>query len=170
MGNLYVIHAAGTSQYKIGITSRSVADRLKALQTGNPVKLEVVRSYHFTDAARVERELHKRLALFRSNGEWFALPSAQTVDKALEGLDYICTNEIEGAVLCEIGRGSGSIRFDFSMTILLNKDLGRFEKMVMFFWSLFVPGEPIIGKIEVDGDWSVYDEEEDEDAEYQVLE
>lgn len=173
VGYLYVIRAVGTNLYKIGITSRSVADRLKELQTGNPIKLEVVRSYQFIGTSKIERELHEHLYAYRRSGEWFELSSAQTVDKALESLDYISANEIEEFVFRQVGIGSGSSRFDFSMSVLTNKELGKFGKLAMFLWSLFVPGEPIIGRAKIEETllsdaW--HDDDEEEDADYRVLE
>lgn len=73
---VYVIGLeGGTRWYKIGKTC-SLAGRLRALQTGNPLALRlecvyVCDSEH--DASALERSLHRTFARYRKGGEWFAV-------------------------------------------------------------------------------------------------
>lgn len=66
---VYVIKAG--KYYKIGITS-DINKRLLSIQTGNPIKLDVVHTeignWH------TERALHKTFKEYRREGEWFKLP------------------------------------------------------------------------------------------------
>lgn len=174
MSNLYVIRATNTDHYKIGITSRDVVDRLKELQTGNHTKLEVVRCYEFGNAEKVEQNLHGHFSSLRTNGEWFDLTNANLVDSALKELGHFGHNLLDGNILKQTKVKSASYRFDFSREILCSKDMGNFGKFIMLLWGLFVPLEPIIESIPMSSDDDFYQlpwyEEEDEDAEYQVLE
>jgi hypothetical protein len=66
MGRVY---AVGFQRYvKIGFTTH-VASRVSALQTGVPVKLAVYRTLAAHHS--YERELHRRFAKHRMEGEWF---------------------------------------------------------------------------------------------------
>ena len=138
-GNLYVIRAGDTGYYKIGITKRDAASRLKELQTGNHAKLEVVRCYRVDDMEADEAMIHKRLAQFNVNGEWYELDSLLDIDVMLNA-----ANVIEGYVLRQTGIKATSQRFDFCLQILARSELGWMGKVVMFVWALFVPLEPVI--------------------------
>jgi len=72
MGHVYFIRQMKTDFVKIGFTKTDPAQRLSALQTGNPEKLELVATvpaYH----RLVECRFHRRLADKRVRGEWFEL-------------------------------------------------------------------------------------------------
>lgn len=68
MQYLYLIQS--NQYHKIGIAN-DVRSRLAQLQTGNPVKLQLVTCWGFEDAISVERALHQKYASYRVNGEWF---------------------------------------------------------------------------------------------------
>jgi len=76
---LYVIEANGALATKVGITS-NLSHRLKALQTGNHLKLSI---HYFVDcqtmkrAKTIESWVHERLRPFHINGEWFELTGEQ---------------------------------------------------------------------------------------------
>lgn len=165
MGNLYVIRATDTGYYKIGVTSRSVEDRLKELQTGNHVRLEVVRCYEFGNVEKVEKKLHEHFLDRRISGEWFDLPNAGTVDAALSRLGVISYNLLSGNILKQTKVKSASDRFDFAKETLCNKDMGNFGRLMMFLWSLFVPLEPVIESIAMAHDdfhqFAAYDDDND---------
>ncbi|MGL6342712.1 MAG: GIY-YIG nuclease family protein [Waterburya sp.] len=55
--------------YKIGFSSVSGESRIKALQTGNPLKISFVSE--FAAQANVEKEIHQKFRAFRVKGEWF---------------------------------------------------------------------------------------------------
>lgn len=69
MGYVYVIQSQ--DYYKVGVTKGNPQNRMKQLQTGSPVKLRLVRTYKLRNYEYVEKEVHKRLARYRTSGEWF---------------------------------------------------------------------------------------------------
>lgn len=90
MNYLYVINAYGTRYYKVGITDQSVEQRLANLQTGNALRLVVVRVYSGLGVRHVEAEIHQILGRYRvrADGEWFELESPAMVDRAVEMLGH----------------------------------------------------------------------------------
>ena len=77
MSILYVLHCDG--KYKLGITTTSVAKRVKQLQTGCPYKITRYWSKRCSNYQEMERYFHRKFAKKRLCGEWFALD-----DKDLE--------------------------------------------------------------------------------------
>jgi DNA segregation ATPase FtsK/SpoIIIE-like protein len=71
---------AGESHFKVGIAS-NVLKRVQAIQTSNPVKIEVVTTRPVQNAEVVEHDLHVWLKEFRTNGgtEWFELTAEQAL-------------------------------------------------------------------------------------------
>lgn len=58
---------------KVGISS-DCERRLRALQSGSPLKLEVLRYIRFQDrdlARKIEQQFHHSMRHLRSHGEWF---------------------------------------------------------------------------------------------------
>lgn len=81
-GYVYFIQAKNSRRIKIGYTSESPQDRLEAMQTGSPEKLELL---GFERAPRRrEKELHKLWKPSRLHGEWF--------EESSELLQYIQEN------------------------------------------------------------------------------
>ena len=70
MEKLYLIRC--NEYYKIGIAN-DLQGRLVALQTGNPHPLVLEACFGFSNAAVVEKTLHKAFSGVRKIGEWFAL-------------------------------------------------------------------------------------------------
>ena len=70
---VYFIRAIGTDHYKVG-TSTNVDARLRALQTGSHVKLEIV--YQIEGDETTERDWHRRLDIagYHLHDEWYELP------------------------------------------------------------------------------------------------
>lgn len=68
---IYVLRTDGSSEtyFKVGYTKREMSKRLKALQTGCPYRLELVKTMQGTHAK--EMELHKQLYTSRIHGEWY---------------------------------------------------------------------------------------------------
>lgn len=64
--------------YKIGLTS-DLKTRIRAIQNGNLLKVELVHTITTKDMLRAEKTLHARFAKQRSKREWFAL-TLQDVD------------------------------------------------------------------------------------------
>lgn len=148
MGSLYVIHATGTTHYKIGITDRDIKNRLANLQTGNHCKLALVRIYPDVGTPEIEARVHAFLASHRSNGEWFDLDSPFMVDVALARLGLKNENALKGKFITQKGLKSTSDRFDFALQVASNPGLGWLLRVVFFVWALFVPIRPIMGWIE----------------------
>jgi hypothetical protein len=70
---VYVIRAGKRGPLKIGVT-RSVSQRVKELQIGNPEKLRIcytIRCFTFQEARDLEAELHQTFGKYRLSGEWF---------------------------------------------------------------------------------------------------
>lgn len=66
---VYVIGERQSSVAKIGVTSGDLRKRLKSIQTGSPVKLEVL--WWFFASAADEQYLHAEFDEYRLQGEWF---------------------------------------------------------------------------------------------------
>jgi hypothetical protein len=71
MSILYVLHCNG--HYKIGITTSSVAKRIRSLQTGNAHKISVYWYKKCSNFIEMEKYFHNRFAHKRLVGEWFNL-------------------------------------------------------------------------------------------------
>jgi hypothetical protein len=69
--SVYFMYSEDAHCVKIGI-SKNPKQRLTAVQTGFPHKLEIIKTQETDDARKLERELHKALADFRLHGEWFS--------------------------------------------------------------------------------------------------
>ncbi|MBI1920183.1 MAG: GIY-YIG nuclease family protein [Geobacter sp.] len=68
-GYVYFIRSEKTHAIKIGYTAGKIEDRLSALQTAHPYKLEVLVTARGNRA--YEKALHARFAKLRLEGEWF---------------------------------------------------------------------------------------------------
>lgn len=68
---IYFIHAQEVNRVKIGYTDRTVEGRLGTLQTGSPVKLELIG--YIEGDLKVEKILHDRFEADRYILEWFDL-------------------------------------------------------------------------------------------------
>lgn len=66
---VYVIGQRNSSIAKIGVTGGSLRSRLKGIQTGSPVKLEVL--WWFYASTADEQYLHAVFDEYRLEGEWF---------------------------------------------------------------------------------------------------
>lgn len=91
-GYVYIIQAAGTKRYKIGITTRSVTDRLGELQTGSPIQLAIVDCRQFDNCRGIEARLHEKFSHFRVPGlrdEWFEVERIDDVIRELRFLEMI---------------------------------------------------------------------------------
>jgi hypothetical protein len=70
-GWVYCIASDDRPLVKIGRTDRSVAGRLRELQTGQPDTLRVLFEWHVADSAAAEAAMHAALAHRHHRGEWF---------------------------------------------------------------------------------------------------
>lgn len=80
-GLVYLIQEEGTSLFKIGF-SRTPQKRLAGLQTGNPHKLKIVKTW--PAARHVETELHARFSSLRGSGEWFTIECLEDLMPVLD--------------------------------------------------------------------------------------
>jgi predicted DNA-binding transcriptional regulator AlpA len=65
-----LIYFVGFGSYvKIGYTTNPIEFRLAGIQTGTPEKLTVFATVKGTPGE--EKALHRRFAIYRTNGEWF---------------------------------------------------------------------------------------------------
>jgi T5orf172 domain len=69
--SIYVMHAIGTTRFKVGLT-RDEKTRRRGLQSGSAFKLALVCVVSI-ETAESEREAHALLARWHIHGEWFDL-------------------------------------------------------------------------------------------------
>ena len=88
MSWVYFIRATeGPPRIKIGLAATSVSRRIAELQTGSPVKLELLHKLPVENPLMVEREMHNRFAHLRVHGEWF--------DDSSGEIAAFCSGEID---------------------------------------------------------------------------
>ncbi len=73
---------------KIG-KSKNVRDRLKALQTGNSDKLEILKTFKTHMAKKVEKALHKKFSEYRGLGEWFIFDNKKTYSECVNSTNHV---------------------------------------------------------------------------------
>jgi Meiotically up-regulated gene 113 len=73
-GEVYLILAETTDLVKIG-HGKTAVDRLRALATGSPFPLRLLRAIPASDSFRLEQALHARYDAYCVHNEWFRLPS-----------------------------------------------------------------------------------------------
>jgi len=71
--NIYLAQQKNTPFFKIGVTKKKPELRLKELQTGSPILLELKISYQTKYDFMLENALHNHFKLKRVNSEWFEL-------------------------------------------------------------------------------------------------
>lgn len=77
---LYVLKAGPF--IKIGV-AKSITNRLKSIQTGNPYTVEVYRVFILDSeivARTAESILHAKYVEYKTTGEWFAIPDEALID------------------------------------------------------------------------------------------
>ena len=100
MARIYILHAEGTSKFKIGITKGKVSNRIKSLQTANPYTLVEYFSLESKYASQVERATHRFHSTNRLNGEWFEFTpqelkkAIESIKKTHENIEYLDKNQI----------------------------------------------------------------------------
>ena len=95
-GYVYLICNAATGSFKIGVTSGSIENRMKKLQTGNDNELHIVSWYESRHPFKIEKMLHRKYFAKRKLNEWFELESedvfgfreeCRRMEKLLESID-----------------------------------------------------------------------------------
>ncbi len=90
---IYLIKAEleGVEYYKIGVTRRLPETRLKELQTGNALKLELVHIFKTKFGTLLESTLHRKYSNLQESGEWFGL-TMEDVNTFLKNCEKIENN------------------------------------------------------------------------------
>jgi len=79
MGYVYLICDPQNDYYKIGVTTGSIENRMKKLQTGNGTELHVVSYYQCQYPFKLEKLLHVKFCAKRVHGEWFQLDDCDVI-------------------------------------------------------------------------------------------
>jgi len=76
-GFVYVLHQSNTPYFKIGTSQNNPYERLRNMQTGNAMKLDMALIMEFKNARLMEKQLHRKFKEKRivglNNKEWFTL-------------------------------------------------------------------------------------------------
>ena len=72
-GCVYLIK--GGDFYKVGMTVSNAEQRMQALQTASPLKLELIKTFKSYNPSKDEKAIHFLLKEYRVTGEWFQLPN-----------------------------------------------------------------------------------------------
>jgi hypothetical protein len=80
IGQVYVVHAIGTSLYKVGVCESLLENRLKHFTVHCPYPVELVRAIKCQSCRRLEEQVHERLRANRTSGEWFAIDDGDLLD------------------------------------------------------------------------------------------
>lgn len=83
LDDVYLIRSGNTSCYKIGF-SNNFSERLSRLQTGNPEKLEMIKTCF--GGKKLEKSFHEKYADCRISGEWFNFDQ-RTLKSVIEDYD-----------------------------------------------------------------------------------
>jgi hypothetical protein len=79
VGSVYLICDSKNDYFKIGVTTGSVENRMKKLQTGNGTELHIVSWYECDYPFKLEKLLHTKYTTKREEGEWFRLDAHDVV-------------------------------------------------------------------------------------------
>lgn len=97
---LLCIETDGTEYHKIGITRNEPIKRIKQLQTGNPVKISLLREYKTKNYLKVERWMHRKYfsSKTEAKNEWRKLTDEQVFafikdcEVADDNINYLLEN------------------------------------------------------------------------------
>jgi hypothetical protein len=82
-GLIYVLQQAKSNFYKVGLTSGTVGQRIKQLQTGNPQQIKEVFSQNVKDVGKAEGAAHRAVKQYHAKEthgggvEWYEVPKPQ---------------------------------------------------------------------------------------------
>lgn len=86
---IYLINGKCSAMYKIGYTENSIESRMKALQTGCPYKLKLIKNIQGGFA--IEKMLHEKYKTNRKQGEWFEF---KNINPVVKYMDDISNNKV----------------------------------------------------------------------------
>jgi hypothetical protein len=84
MGKVYLLANSEWSQFKIGISTKDIDNRLKSLKTGNGSEISLVKSFDTIHHRKVEKWMHNKHNSKRLVGEWFALNDDDIINFILD--------------------------------------------------------------------------------------
>ena len=97
---IYLVNAENTNLYKIGYTSVGAETRLKALQTGSPHKLNIIKQ---TDGSiSKEKYIQNWFYYKKTRGEWFQFNDddvKNVIDMMLDKKEYLTESKIKTKLL-----------------------------------------------------------------------
>lgn len=79
-GFVYLICDPKNDYYKIGVTTGSIENRIKKLQTGNGSELHIVSWFKSSYPFKLEKLLHAKFMTKRESGEWFNLDASEVLN------------------------------------------------------------------------------------------
>ena len=90
-GIVYLICDVEKNLYKIGVTTGSIENRMKKLQTGNGTELLLVNQYACDYPFKIEKMLHNHFKNRNTINEWFDLTDEEVLsfNKVCEDKDKI---------------------------------------------------------------------------------
>ena len=97
---IYLVNAENTNLYKIGYTSVGVETRLKALQTGNPHKLNIIKQSD--GSISKEKYIQNWFYYKKTRGEWFKFNDddvKNVIDMMLDKKEYLTESKIKTKLL-----------------------------------------------------------------------
>ena len=97
---IYLVNAENTNLYKIGYTSVGVETRLKALQTGNPHKLNIIKQSD--GSISKEKYIQNWFYYKKTRGEWFRFNDDDVnnvIDMMLDNKKYLTESKIKTKLL-----------------------------------------------------------------------
>lgn len=106
MGIVYLINIERTDLYKIGTTKKPIKDRIKSLQTGNPINLVLMEYFESQQYKKIEKIIHRLLKPKKYipddfedlKGEWFKLTFQDIFEfkilckKIEDSIDFLAEN------------------------------------------------------------------------------
>lgn len=90
-GFVYFVRAGESDRYKIGLTSTSVKQRMRGIETNSPLPISLIKSIKVNDVGLCETWMHRRFCHLRVKGEWFEMSEnqARAVASTMVGLEAI---------------------------------------------------------------------------------
>ena len=97
---IYLVNAENTDLYKIGYTSVGAETRLKALQTGSPYKLNIIKQAD--GSISKEKYIQNWFYYKKTRGEWFKFNDddvKNVIDMMLDKKKYLTESKIKTKLL-----------------------------------------------------------------------
>ena len=79
-GYVYLLSDDNKQHFKIGVTRGNLENRIKKLQTGNPMKILLIDYYETPYPFRLEKMLHDKFQYKNVLNEWYELTEQEVLD------------------------------------------------------------------------------------------